>query len=333
MSRSSIFSFESLRVRPSDLSPLPLLLAIVVLVVGELTAGWLIAGIQDGWNYWSRDAAARFIGYQRRVERDEPPRVLVAGDSTAAYGFAPAAFNRAAGEKTTSWNLGILGNFPLAFDATFNDIVLSTPGSQASYLFISFARGAFMDTPRNEFNERAILSSPVVRSWRGEFLVADYLAMARIWRLRIQIAYKLTGNLDAATLDYDLGLHRHPGKDRAKLEPPSEQQVLIVSPERLAVIERCFRAAQELGVRVVLLLPPLHPYDAQRWSNPDAYFAAVSPICEEYDVPLWDYTDDHGLEDEMVDLVHLNAEGAKEFSKRLGNRWRDSFLDNDESPL
>ena len=74
---------------------------------------------------WSPSSAEKFLNYFDRLVENSPPELLVVGDSAAAYGFDPKGFDAEMPEGFDSFNLATLGNFPLSFDASIRQWVLT----------------------------------------------------------------------------------------------------------------------------------------------------------------------------------------------------------------
>ena len=318
---SSIFSFDTLH---NVKSPSLLAFAISLLVfVGIEGIGRLVgAELTEGWDYWSQTAASKYITYSNLQETQNTPPILVVGDSGADYGFSPVHFNEAIGEPKFSYNLATLGNFPLSFDKTINEIVLSTETeqSQPDYLFIIFTRGGFNQEAEMRQSERSIVHSPVVRRHQGEVTVGHVVSLSRLWRNRMALlAYVKNGT---PLISAERGYQSRRDASNEQIVEPEEKQELILDPDRLSVLERTFRASESLGIKPILIHPPVHSFEKLRWENPEAYIQHVQALCEKYQIPLWDYSRNTDYDDYMKDLVHLNAEGAELFSIELAHRFR-----------
>ena len=315
----SIFSFDTLR---SVRSKTVLALA-AALLMGAGVEGLCRTFLQEattGWDYWTQTAASKYITYARLQAQGTVPGVLTVGDSSADYGFSPVDFNEAVGRPGYAYNLATLGNFPLSFDETVNEMVLDASGPHPAYLFILFTRGGFERRDQMRPTERSVLTSPVVRQSNGSRTVGHFFALARLWPSRMSLLDQ--ARRGAAPISSERGFQARDDASGAVPERPATQRPFVLDPERLAVLEKTFALCRRHGIQPILVHPPIHSLERYRWVNPDAYVEAAAQLGSQYQVPFWDYSRDSRYDDYMRDLVHLNPEGARAFSIELARRFQ-----------
>ena len=80
--------------------------------------------------------------------------------------------------------------------------------------------------------------------------------------------------------------------------------------------------SKQRGVPLLLVYSPEY-YEMQALErNRGEVFAKTREICDRYDVPLWDYSDSPISRNRayFYNSQHLNADGAKVFSRDLARR-------------
>ncbi|WP_339909325.1 hypothetical protein [Symmachiella dynata] len=330
----SIFNFSTLKVlRVSRKAIASLCVALLVLVCSEVaTRVILTSPIGDGWDYWSEDAAARWLTYDRLCTSINKPDIVIAGDSTAAYGFEPTAFARVladGGVAANAYNLSALGNFPPAFDASVTDLVLSHPNKQPKVLIIMLARGGFVTTIGHEQTEHAIISSHVIRRARGDFVIGDCFALARIKSASNRLLRWTAGRHLSTLSASDSGFGRRAQRlkndnnwARSATIPTERYDAQSLDVLRLETLEKCFSKLQGGHTDVVMVVPPSHRVERLRWQNPSDVSTRFKKICDKWGVEIWDFSFAAEFDDGMYnDPIHLNENGAKMFSQILGERY------------
>mgnify|MGYP007059407576 FL=1 len=214
----SIFSFDTLRISRWPRQELnAVACAILIVVLAETGARHLgNQGVLDGWNYWGNSVAEKYLSYEALAEQGSLPPVIVAGDSTVAYGVSPPDFDRQLGQNKSAFNFGILGNFPPAFDQSFTDLVLRNATHNPEKLVVMFARGAFVTTSGHRRTEAAITESPILRTARGEFVPANYIYLMRLWKSRSRVRDWLLGR-EVAKLENSQAGFRRQGNHGARI--------------------------------------------------------------------------------------------------------------------
>jgi hypothetical protein len=320
---SSIFSFETLELSGWPRKELSAaVVAIAIAVIGECGARYLgHIGVQDGWNYWSNSVAAKYLTYDALAEHGELPRVVVAGDSTAAYGFSPSDFDRELGIERGSYNFGVLGNFPPAFEQSFTRLILNDPEKCPDVLVVMFARGAFVTTPGHLRTESAILESPVLRSARGEFVLPQHVQLMRLWKVRSRVRNWLLGRPLDRLNESESGYHRQDNHGEAESIEGGSPEERSIDPQRLAYLEECLKTATAAGTKVVVVIPPEHSIERSGWSDSDETTQLIANVCARCDVTVLDYSKED-FDAEMFDRVHLDQHGAARFSAMLAEQCK-----------
>ncbi len=322
----SIFSFKTLAVRgrpPRACVAIGCALLLLLLMEGIVRV--LPHSITAGWDYWSPSSAEKFLNYFDRLVENSPPELLVVGDSAAAYGFDPKVFDAEMPEGFDSFNLATLGNFPLSFDASIRQWVL-TLSPQPKRVMLIFARGAFnlQDHVRPyRPTEQAILDAPIMRRRQGEVIPADVVHLLRVWPARERWINLLRGR---PTRSIEAGLHARTGSLRPdRLTSKVTPRKLILDPRRFEVLEKTLQDLKSMELDPILVHAPVHSRERKKWSNEGVYTQQARELCQTLGLRFWDYsTEDY--DSMMLDQVHLDCDGHQRFSQTLAERFRSENM-------
>ena len=319
--RSSIFSFDTLQGVQSN-TFVAICIALLLFIGLEGVCRLFVSDLTEGWDYWSQSAASKYITYHDLRGQGTPPVVLTVGDSSADYGFSPVTFDSLLGETSYSYNLATLGNFPLSFDKTINDLILAEGNetSMPAYLMILFTRGGFEYSAVPRQTEQSVLQSALVKKSRGEISVGYVSVISRIWRSRIAILDYI--RYGKHPISSERGYYSRIDGSEENVEKPVAQRDLLLDPERIKVLERTLQLCNERNIQPILVHPPVHSYEKHRWTDATVYSEAVRSLSEQYGVPFWDYSEDASYDNYMNDIVHLNPNGARLFSVELARRFQ-----------
>lgn len=317
---SSIFSFDTLSLRGWRLGDArTLCLTLLLFVAAECVAHRLASPLEERWMYWTSQAADQLMYYKQCREKGRVPPVLIAGDSTAATGVSPETFDEAAGLSKGSYNLGLLANFPVAFDASITDLILCLEGPQPRYLILSFAPTAFITTENVKTMEAGILDSPLIRAAKGEFIVGQYLALPRLRKMQREIMQVAKGEYKGLMPPRHAGFQ--PWAEERLTDAVTQRLRHELDEERLAKLDRCCQVASSNNTKVILIIPPVRGPDPTLDSILLDYRQRVRPICDKHNALLWDYGDRADFRVDMADDVHMVKRGAIRFSHELGKRF------------
>ena len=321
----SIFSFSTLQLSgkvPRTIRALFVMLLIALFA--ELGVRLLLPQkYTAGWDYWDRSSANKYLNYLDRLDQNKSCDLLVVGDSTAAYGFDPTTFADTFDQEIDCFNLATLGNFPLSFSPTIRDWILYQE-PKPKHLLIIFNRGAFEKKNSLRNTEQAILDSAVMRRQQGKWIAADPIHLLRLWPSIDQLVDTLRGRKIGPT---KAGLHPHPTSGQRHIKYPKASRALELDPDRINVLVSSLRLAQEKGIHPILVHAPVHNAERQRWNNPQVYPDQMQTVCDQMDIPFWDYSL-APYDEDMHDLVHLSPAGSKRFTLELAERyenWRASI--------
>ena len=338
MSRSSIFSFDTLRLSSVPRAWTYSAIATVALFgLAELGARTLMAPVGErAWTYWDDKAANKFETYRQRALDGSAPEVLAIGDSTAAYNFVPASFSETS-EVTDVYNLAWPANFPLSFQQTTLPILRE--GAAPRYVILIQAATSFIDQEDMRI-EAGILSSVLAKRQRGDFLVADYLHLSRLYPARRLLSkHWLRGETEL--------LDPPPAQGYMSLGPgqpltDTERQARIdgeaahgetlnakldrrgFSEEKRASVTRLADLAKERGFQLIVVLSPLRSRPM-----PDVFVehrAWLRELQEDKGFLLWDMLDTPEIAfDDYSDGIHLLEPAAVVFSRKLGERFHNTL--------
>ena len=95
-----------------------------------------------------------------------------------------------------------------------------------------------------------------------------------------------------------------------------------VEAEGIRDIEELIELCQREGIKILLVYSPEYREIQVLGRNRAEIFNKIREICAIYSVPFWDYSDSHISEDRdyFYNSQHLNADGAKVFSRDLARR-------------
>ena len=319
---SSIFSFDTLHLgggRPKGTLRVILLVALLV-VPCELAARRAMAPIGRYWEYWDAAAAMKYEEYARRLEQGDPPDVVIIGDSTAARNIDPAAMRTALPEGTDVLSLAWPANYVAACGVTTVPLFDSDRGTP-KVLVVSLDTSGLTDHPSVMALQQQLLSSPFGKHQLGDWVVADYCYLVRLTRARHYQASWWHGR----------DLHRSPAHDGYmpldgalekrtldEIDPQGHSLYMEIDPERFEVFRRIGEIAQRRRFKVVIVFAPLFFQEDLAPAERD-YLAGLEDIAAEYDMTLMNARPSpYLLPDHFWDEGHLNREGAKLFSQRLG---------------
>lgn len=121
-------------------------------------------------------------------------------------------------------------------------------------------------------------------------------------------------------LDGFIPNNKHIRKEIVERESKDEKfNINSIDPVKIECLKKLIVEAKEQNVKVVLVSSPY-------WKGyPKVELPAISLIAEQLDVPFIDYaeSDIKNNPDWFADSMHLNEEGAKEFTKDLMRKIRD----------
>jgi hypothetical protein len=304
-------------------------LALLVVLAAEGAARMLIT--TDDWRYWGPTPAVKQEMLDQMITREGVPDVLFLGDSTAAYDFRPKSFDEASGLR--SFNMGVPGNVPLAFDASIRMGLLSELEQQPRFYVVSFVPTGFFHVAWVERVEQSILTSPISRSNRGLHVWGDYIAMARAqgnWRIGSTRSYVHPMVYNEAGFE-DITLIEK-ARPRTRLE-----KVLPLAPlrltqtrhhpdrvsfaERLQALANLVSHARDNDVQLIITIPRLRRSELKR-RRFQRFKTAVNRLGRANGVPIWDYS---SSKFPLAIGNHMGQEGASEFSAHLGRRITRDF--------
>jgi hypothetical protein len=111
--------------------------------------------------------------------------------------------------------------------------------------------------------------------------------------------------------------------DFEKFRASNPNGVLTAIEEQgVRCIEKLIELCQREGIKVLLVYSPEYREIQLLERNRDEIFSKIRDICAKYNVPLWDYSDSRISDDRdyFYNSQHLNADGAKVFSRDLARR-------------
>jgi hypothetical protein len=311
MSRSSIFSFETLRLsgpRPANFAR-ALLVAVVSVIAAEEVARVVVKPYGRYPDYWDTASAQKFEPYRRAVERGAAPGIVIVGDSTAARDLDPRVIGQMAG--TDGYSLAWPGAFALAL----RDCVLPmlAEGSRPPGTVIAaFSPGAFVDDPQSIQLEAPLRSSVACRTLRGDWHPTTMLALTRlkwVWDSARGAGLYVDKRIDEAGFMPLEGMIPTPAVRESAVRPVWRP----IMRERFDALRALARLAGAQRFRLIIVVPPMErpgPYDAD-------YLAALQTLPADT-VRVLDYRQPPFLApDDFYDAMHLNRQGAEKLSRRL----------------
>ncbi|MCL4821711.1 MAG: hypothetical protein KJ067_21460 [Vicinamibacteria bacterium] len=285
-----------------------------LVVLAELAARAAVVPVGNLWAYWEADAAVRF---ESLAARGPSYRLVLVGDSTAAWNLAPFEVRAGAGWSGPALNIGQAGNFPAAFRCSTLPI-LSGLGRWPGTVVASFAPGQFVArSARSAGLQEGVLESPLCRSRGGEALVHDYVHLARVRAAGRHLLRLWSG--EPLLPAQDDGGYRPPpnagGTPPVRAPRSGATAPRAVDAAAIAVLRELSALAAAREARLVLLLPPTLDDWAPYARVADQILAMARPP----HVRVVDWRDRRGLTpSDFADRVHLNRGGAQRFSHLLG---------------
>lgn len=334
-----IFSSETLQWReiPRQFW-MSLLLTAALLAAAEAGTRLALAPMGEYlWAYWDPEAGVKYESYRRAAAEGRAPGILCVGDSTAARGFDPRSFRRAAQARERAWNLAWPANFPRALRATTFPLLREAPAAAAPRVvfLMQDPRGYLASATANRFEE-SILSSRLIRKYEGQTLVGDQFQIAR-WSAAAPLLLERWKEGDGFLAEPpNLGFMPLEGVAAPAAAPASEGRGngekadaaadFAFSEEKRRVIHEFLRLGRCRGFEVILVIPPttVRPL-------PEFYAAHkdwLESLTRELGAgELWDYSDSGFLSPgDFYNSTRLNREGAEKFSAELGRRYREEGL-------
>lgn len=313
MFRSSIFSSDTLaECNPRGSGSWQAVVAALCLVAAaEVIARTAVAPLGAYWEYWTPAAATKFETYRGQVQRGTPPQLLAVGDSTAARDIEPAVVADAAAARD-AFNLGWPANFPLAFRESTLPLLQADVAPRT--VVASFSPASFFDSTRVRRFEESILSSSYARRLKGERQVSDVVFLSRL-RAGLPFRKNWWGRRPLP-LSTDAGFMPLNGTDTA-VDVAEENEPF--ADERFGVLEQLAAAGRAHGFDVVIVVPPRLAPTPARAEQEQVYVARLKAS----GLHFLDFRDAAFLgREHFYDSGHLNREGARIFSRRLGEALR-----------
>lgn len=310
--RSSIFSFDTLRLQvPFRPWRNPLFLALAIVAVLEGGARVELEPVGRNWEYWNVEAAVKFEGYRNRIERGDIPGILVVGDSTGAADIDPTVIAEQVPRGADAYNLAWPGNFAFAFRC--NTVPLLTGGHPVPKLIIaSFDPARFVDNDHVRQAEGAILACPYCRHQRGEWLLADYVYLARVpasmpFKERAKSKQIEQGALNKGFMPLD-GVG-----DGDAIHGAAEVTWEVFSSRFSPILDLA-----GVATTLVVVIPPRQPPSEFRIRMEEMYIRKLKEAATNARLTVLDWRAPTFLEKRhFVDANHLNREGAALFSQQL----------------
>ena len=104
-----------------------------------------------------------------------------------------------------------------------------------------------------------------------------------------------------------------------------ENQIAVIDYFKLHYVKRLIELTQEHGVQLLFAASPKYGVRDSRTLDP------IREICNEDNIPFLDYYSDTSFvchKEYFKEPMHLNAEGAKNYSTKISDRIRIEFLNN-----
>lgn len=321
MSRSSIFSFETLRT--DGLLPRTKLIALTIVLLMLVTAEGLariaLRPTGDYWEYWNKESADKFLWYRHKNSASTAADIVIIGDSTAARDFIPSEFSQACNGKT-AFNLGWPANFPLAMEQTTLPL-LDLPYRAPDTVICSISPKAFTGHPLNRAFETPILASAFARHQRGETLVSDYVYLTRLYSAREFASGWFSGE-GLFEPPKDGGAMPLKGQEESGHRPATKGDLFDKTGferKRLEVIDRLAEIARYRNFQLVFVIPP-RTFE-HRSELEEKFIGILSEKAADYGFQVWDVRRLPPLEAKhFFDPGHLNRTGAELYSQTLAGR-------------
>lgn len=332
MSRSSIFSFETLALGTFPVRRIAAFVVVALLCFGVLeqcarafgdrSRHYLMAEFPYGYG----EKLHRILTLERE---GAVPRMMVLGDSTFETAMNPVALERELG-----WPRGAIVSItsglvhPDRSEWIARDL-FERRKLRAEVVVVGWSFVVFNGTdPHVKRAMAALPAYAAMREMHGRARLFDHLELVRAWRaVHEAIAAGPPFLAPSPTLLMTEGWpeyrNRYPDSEaevRARFEAAAIEAFdsFKVTPELLARVEHTLASIKASGARVVFVLTPASP-DLMR-STPRAaeclaqVRAQLRPILERQQVTLIDAAEMPGRESgDFADPVHMNAYGSEKF--------------------
>jgi hypothetical protein len=334
MSRSSIFSFETMRSLSIPGGWLASLgVAMALLCVAEIGARVLMRPIGDDiWVYWEEEPARKFTWYRHLAELGRPPAVLIVGDSTGAMNIDPAGFET--GMQDDVYNLASPANYPRAFEQ--NTLPLLRLGKAPEVVIVSQSPWGFVNSAHVERSERTAMTGILRKRQAGEFVATDWFHLGRLYPARSYLASFWLHNEPVLTKPKQYGfVPLAKPRDRlalAQIQPMANRPGMPPSGfdrARIAPLEALRDIAVQRSFRVIATVGPFRSdaYTDSGFTELVSFQrAALAELVRSSPdhVAVWDLTHLDFLRDsDFNDPLHLAPNAAFELGKYLGARLSD----------
>ncbi len=322
MSRLSIFSFRTLRIRRNQLPGLAagLLLALALIAAAEAVGRIALAPVGRRWEYWHPDAAVKWDYFRSRTESGDTPHVVVTGDSTAHWDFDPDELQAGLGAESDVWNLAWPGNFALAFQTSTLPL-LTSKESPPRAVIASFLPSGFVESGGARESEAGILSSAFCQRNKSGWLAADLLHLGRLWP-SLPILRELLQGRDHSDILSRRGFFVKKGVFQGNAsvdtDAPVDPRAVTIDPRRFAVLERLASSLSRRGTQFVVVIPPSMDRSKLRTTIYLNYRRLLEQASREYGFHVVDCLADNALAvGDFADKNHLNPKGARQLSRRI----------------
>jgi len=334
--RSSIFSFETLRLETFDRKVVlrAILCAIIVVAACEIGLRSLEGKIRQfdiaeyPFEHGERMFYLRDLVHRLQVQ----PEILVIGDSTIETGFSPEEFRAAGGSPSVNAGTGV--NNTERLRGTLREIT-GPIGMHPKRIVLGWSYIVFhgRDPATPAASERMNEFAGVRRISDAPMLL-DHLA---VWRFRDfgRAFFERGGSLTLPPVElqnsrgwaiFPRPFNSHPQEDRdafVKLVKGAID-VFEITPDIRENVEATFAALEESKLPVTFILMPINPelrtYDPRIEGILDQIRREILPMAVKHNITVVDATDLDFLEPEhFMDLMHLNQEGAETFSRWLAS--------------
>ena len=323
--RSSIFSFRTFQSR--DIPKkwwLSVVLAIGACVAAESMARYMFQPLGGfAWPYWNSDAAIKFEYYRSLARKSDKLDLLVIGDSRAARNFDPTTFVGTS-SNVTAYNLGWPANFPLSLRASV--FPLLKENSNANTVALIQAVASYANKSTIERFEQNILSSWAVRRWQNPDDLLNKIALLRIYSAnRILREYWVSRDREFLNQQPPWGgfmpKSERNNSDDVGVTSVREKSVQGPDPRRLATITELADLSKEMDFELVIVIPPGRSGETSEFFR--RYREWVSRESGLLGFSVLDMTVQNNLTyDDFLDDGHLNPDGARKFSRHLGEILR-----------
>lgn len=320
--RSSIFSFETLRLqgrRPVGFFR-AILLALMLVVVSEFIASWVVGLGGPYAKYWDLEPGIRLEAYRQQVKH-APYEVVIVGDSTALVDIDPLEIERHLPEEMNVYNLACGGSYPLAFRCT-NYPLLKEPYAAPKLVIVSFNPTGFTNRFLNQHFEQEIIDSSYCQCSSAN--IFDFRCLKLTLALPTLYHIKNIDHINAETqrelkrrgFRPFFGVKNAPQVFSSDREPLSGQQTEAtnINQDRLDIINELATLSNDRRFKLLFLLPP------QADKNAGAKLRTeLERLKRSYGFMVVDFTNPPFiLKQHYYDTAHLNINGAKIYSIEIG---------------